>query len=65
MGQLDRDMNAVLIVPQGGAPIQKPFIDFLWEKYLGAYLADLAWASPPSDKSSKTSLGLRISPGSC
>ena len=64
MAQLDK-MDAMLIVPQGSSPIKDPFIDFLWSRDLGAYLADLAWAAPPPDKSSKTSLGLRISPGSC
>lgn len=64
MAELDKKMNAVLVVPQGSAGIKKSFIDFLWNQRLGAYLATtISWASPPADK--KTQLGVMVSPGSC
>jgi hypothetical protein len=54
--------RVMLIVPNGDRPLQESFINFLWDKEFGAFLAHneyvRAWEGMPS-------YGIRISPGSC
>jgi hypothetical protein len=59
----DNESSAMLVVPQGEKPIPDKFIDFLWDKSLGAYLVKPEWVPLPSE--SRTGMGIRISPGSC
>jgi len=54
--------KVILIVPNGGRPLQEGFVDFLWDNEFGAFLAHneyvKVWEGMPD-------YGIRISPGKC